>query len=282
MPLYTNNENLRVVDMCKTFDEEFPTSNRDDTKLFKYLYLIIYAVTLKEKPNWFQTYEDYDGYATYSAKTLYIRFIKQEKEGKKIKSVLNYFHGAMNGLRINYQKETFVEIIDPVYDEFDSQRFLDDVQSDLSDEYYSEYKEEEITRLLCNVDKTAREVVLESPFPKEMQHRLYISVLMTFLSNITINNKTKARFARKIDRKAKDIDEAFIGILEKEKQEEPILWRLPKEMGDYVRMLVNKLRFNLAKELKDIQSYYILPEDVVTGIMASAYGDSYNQVKEEL
>ena len=38
MPLYTNTENLKVVDMCKIFDEEFSkVGYRNDEKLFRYL-----------------------------------------------------------------------------------------------------------------------------------------------------------------------------------------------------------------------------------------------------
>ena len=60
MPLYTNNEKLKIVDMCKVFDEEFYSKERDDNKLFKYLYLIIYSTTLREKPHWFNKFEEFD------------------------------------------------------------------------------------------------------------------------------------------------------------------------------------------------------------------------------
>ena len=285
MPLYTNTENLKVVDMCKIFDEEFPKKDRDDTKLFKYLYLIIYAITLKEKPNWFQRYEDYDAYASYSTRVLYFRFIKQQKEGKQLKSILNYFHGAMNGLRINFQKEEFAEIIDPEHDDFNSEQYLTSKQAELSNEYFAEEKEEEITRLLKDVHKVAKKVIKESPYSrdKQMSHRLYISMLLTFLSNLTINNRAMNKFNKKVEKNNKDMDDVFTNLLEKEKQEAPILWKLDLSMSDYVRLLVNKMKYKLAHDLRDIQKYYVIPEDVVTGIMASAYSESYNKngVEEE-
>lgn len=283
MPLYTNNENLKVVDMCKVFDEEFPREDRNDDKLFRYLYLIVYAVTLKEKPNWFKDYDEYDAYAIYSTKVLYTRFIKQQREGKTLKSILNYFHGAMNGLRINFQKEEFAEIIDSEHNGFSSEKYLSDMQTSLSNEYYGEEKEFEITKLLKDIHKVARKVINESPYSRDkvMSHRLYISMLLTFLSNLTINNKAKSRFNKKVEKNPKDIDDTFTNLLEKEKQEKPILWKLDESMSDYVRLLVNKMKFKLAKDLRDIQNYYIIPEDVVTGIMASAYSDGYKNAMEE-
>jgi len=283
MPLYTNTENLKVVDMCKVFDEEFAKENKNDEKLFRYLYLIVYAVTLKEKPNWFQRYEDYDAYATYSTKVLYTRFIKQQKEGKQLKSILNYFHGAMNGLRINFQREEFAEIIDPEHDDFISEKFIDTVQENLSNEYYAKEKEDEITRLLNDVHKVAKKVIKESPYSRDklMSHRLYISMLLTFLSNLTINNKALSRFNKKVNKNSKDMDSVFTNLLEKEKMESPILWKLDASMSDYVRLLVNKMKFKLANDLRDIKNYYVIPEDVVTGIMASAYSDGYKNVVEE-
>jgi len=284
MALYTNNENLKVVDMCKIFDEEFPLENRDDNKLFKYLYLIIYAVTLKEKPTWFQRYEDYDAYATYSTKVLYGRFIKQQKEGKQLKSILNYFHGAMNGLRINFQREEFAEVINAEHSEFIPEQFLENMQVSLSNEYFAQEREDEITKLLNNVHKVAKQVIKESPYAKDsiMSHRLYISMLLTFLSNLTINNKAMSKFNKKLKKNVKDSDDIFTKLLEKEKLESPILWKLDSSMSDYVRLLVNKMKFKLANKLRDIKNYYILPEDVVVGIMASAYSDGYkNDVEEE-
>ena len=279
MPLYTNTENLKVVDMCKIFDEEFPREDRDDNKLFRYLYLIIYAVTLKEKPNWFQKYEDYDAYASYSTRTLYTRFIKQQKEGKQLKSILNYFHGAMSGLRINFQREEFAEVIDPEHDDFSPEQFMATMQENLSNEYYAKEKEDEITRLLNDVHKVAKKVIKESPYSrdKQMSHRLYISMLLTFLSNLTINNKAMNRFNKKVEKNTKDMDKIFANLLEKEKQESPILWKLDESMSDYVKLLVNKMKYKLANDLRDIQNYYVIPEDVVTGIMASAYSESYSK-----
>lgn len=277
MPLYTNNENLRVVDMCKIFDEEFPKPDRDDTKLFRYLYLIIYSVTMKERRTWFQNYDDFDGYAIYSARTLYIRFLKKLKEGEQLKSVLNYFKSCWDKLKVSYQNEEFAEVMNPEHDDFSPGEVMSQYTNNLSDDYYSKNREEDILFLFKNINKKAKEVIKETPYSNDeiMSHRLYISTLLTFLSNLTLTNKALAKYEKKSEKNIAEGDQFFSKLLLKEKEEAPRLWKLEPTMGDYVRMLVNKLKCKLANELRDIQAYYTLPEDVVTSILASAYNDGY-------
>ena len=283
MPLYTNNEKLKIVDMCKVFDEEFYGKERDDNKLFKYLYLIIYSTTLREKPHWFNKFEEFDAYATYSAKVLYMRFIKQQGEGKRVKSILNYFHGAMSGLRINFQKNEFCEVIDQKHNGFNPDQFIAGIQNTMSREYYDSDREEEVMSLLSNIHGIARETIRESPYSRDatMSHRLYISMLLTLLSNLTVNNRAMKRFSKNAGDGGSDMEQVFLRLLEKEKLEKPVLWRLDESMEDYVRLLVNIMKSKLASRLRDIQHYYTIPEDVVMGIMASAYGEGYKNSNTE-
>ena len=85
--LYSKDANKKYTTMCKEFDEEFYTDNRDDNKLFGYMYLVFYMLACKS--SYFQRFEDFDGYATYAAKTIYTRYIKYQRQGKQIKSLLN-------------------------------------------------------------------------------------------------------------------------------------------------------------------------------------------------
>ena len=45
--LYTKDEK-KYVEMCQIFDKEFYEEDRDNAKLFKYLYLIFYMLACKE------------------------------------------------------------------------------------------------------------------------------------------------------------------------------------------------------------------------------------------
>lgn len=274
--LYKNNENLKVVDMCKIFDEEFAhPETRDDNKLFKYMYMIIFAITIKEKRWWFHNYEDFDKYASFAARTLYLRFMKQQSEGKKIKSIRNYFRSSMGFLKIMFQNEDFSEVIDPEFDDFSTAEFVGKFQDSLSDDYYRADKLEELEGILSNAPSTAKEIVQSTPYKddKAMCHRLYLSMLLSFLNSITLPKKDAIKVERATEKDSKEGDSMYVQLLAKESEKEPVLWNLDEGMSDYVRMLLNKMRESLANEVRDVKAYYTIPEDVVSDIMATAYND---------
>lgn len=274
---YQNTENLKVVDMCRIFDEEFPDKeHRDDSKLFKYLYLIIYAITLKERKGWFHSYEDYDKYAFFAASTLYMRFIKQQGEGKQIKSIRNYFRSSMAHLKNSYQKQEFAEVINPDHDDFSISQMVCNTQNSLSNDYFGNEKREEVESLLRSIPKKVLEVVKESPYNGDdiLCHRLYISSMLTFLDSITPTNQNLQRYGKLCKKKPRMEEGAYIQMIGEEQDKPPILWKLGDTYSDYVKLLVNKMKLNVVKGIKDIKDYYTIPEDVVTKIMSSPYNIS--------
>lgn len=91
-----------------------------EAKVYEYLYHILYALAFKA--GYFRQFDDYDYFACYGAGEIFIAMRKKllaegnEVRGKKvvpIKSSLNFIKATMFPLKINYQKETFGEIIDP-------------------------------------------------------------------------------------------------------------------------------------------------------------------------
>lgn len=274
---YQNTENLKVVDMCRIFDEEFPDKeNRDDSKLFKYLYLIIYSITLKERKGWFRSYEDYDKYAFFAASTLYMRFIKQQGEGKQIKSVRNYFRASMAHLKDSYQKQEFAEVITPAHDDFNISQMVCNTQNSLSNDYFGNEKREEVESLLRSIPEKMWEVVKESPYNGDdiLCHRLYVSSMLTFLNGITPTNQNLKIYDKLCEKKPKMEEEAYFQMMSKEQAKPPILWKLEDTYSDYVKLIVNKMKLNVVRGIKDIKDYYTIPEDVVTKIMSSPYSVS--------
>ena len=91
-----------------------------ESKIFEYLYHIIYALSYKAM--FFKNFEDYDTFALTSAAQLYMSMIKKFKNkgqiirGKEvvpIKSCLNFIKSVLFPLKVNYQKENFVDILNP-------------------------------------------------------------------------------------------------------------------------------------------------------------------------
>lgn len=265
--LYSKAENKKYTEMAMEFDKEFYTPYRDDNKLFKYMYLIFYMLACKG--NFFTKFEDFDKYAQYAAKIVYTRYIKNEKKGKKFKSVLNYAKGCKNHLKIDYQNESFVQVT-KAGDE-NVKVFEQVYRNNIRDSYNKEDLMFDMEDLLKIVPKIATKVVKETPYSSDklMCKRLYMSCLLTFLSGITLPNQFLASTSKKKDLK----DNLVIRQYQKNMSESLILWNLDDDMSDYVTMLVNKIRGEMSVEINDLSSSYAVPEDVVDSIISSAYDE---------
>ena len=111
---FTKPAGKRYVDMCIEFDNEFYGPDRDDDKLFCYVFLLFKMFAYKS--NYFRDREDYDQYAMFAASTVYMRYIRKWARGERIKSVLNYVKKVKGPLKVTYQNENFAQIFDPERD----------------------------------------------------------------------------------------------------------------------------------------------------------------------
>ena len=269
--LYSKSESKKYVQMAKEFDDEFYSGNRDDNKLFKYMYLIFYMLACKG--NYFMKFEDYDGYAQYAATKIYARYLKKEKRGIQIKSILNYAKSCKSHLKVDYQNETF-EQVTKEGDE-DVQAFQEAYRDNLSTSYNRSEIISDTSDILNTFPKVARKVIDETPYKnnKVLCKNLYMSCLLTFLSGITLSNQTIERINCK--RNVKEVQDNYIvKQYQRSIDESLILWKIPDDYSDIVTMLVNKIKNKMSEEINDVVSSYTIPDDVVDSIIASAYGDS--------
>ena len=279
--LYSKSENKKYTEMSMEFDKEFYSGNRDDAKLFKYLYLIFYMLACKG--NYFPNrFEDYDGYAQYAATKIYTRYIKKEKKGVKIKSVLNYAKGCKSHLKIDYQNENF-EQVTKEGDE-DVKVFEYAYKNSIRDSYNREEIIFDTNELLQTIPKIAKEVINDTPYKKDklLCKHLYMSCLLTILSSITLPNSTLEKITTK--KITKDLkDNYIIKQYQKNMAESLFLWNLDDSYSDIVTMLVNKIRSNISSEINDIASSNSIPDDVVDSIISSAYDEkSYTNFDEKV
>lgn len=254
--------------MAKEFDEEFYTPGRDDNKLFKYLYLIFYMLACKG--NYFTKFEDYDGYAQYAATKIYARYLKKEKKGEQLKSVLNYAKSCKGHLKVDYQNETF-EQVTKEGDE-DVQAFQQVYRDNLSTSYSRSDIIEDMTETLNSFPSIAKQVIKESPYKrdKSLCKNLYMSCLLTFLMSITLSNQTIERLNNK--KETKELSDSYVvKQYQRNLNESLVLWKLSSEYSDIVLMLVNKIRAKMSEEINEVVASNSVPDDVVDSIISSAF-----------
>jgi hypothetical protein len=265
--LFTKPSNKTYVDLAIEFDKEFYHNlDRDDDKLYKYLYLLYYMLACKKK--YFHKFEDYDAYAQFAATTVYIRFIKKEKQGEKIKSVLNYCKDTLYPLKVMYQNDTFNEVWTEDEDEPDAMKneMKDNIQSDYNAELTTALLEE--LKQLPNIIKS---VISQTPYKTDslMCRELYLSCLLTLIKSFTFTTKIK----NKIEQTDKNTDAVLIKNIEKDRNNSVVLWHLDITLKDYILTLTNKIRHIFSEQLEDTRNSYILDENILDAILNSAYED---------
>lgn len=183
--LYSNSSKMKYTDMCIFFDENFYSPYRDDEKCYKYLYLIYYMLACKKK--YFHKFEEYDSFAIFSANIIFIRFLKKQKNGEKIKSILNYAKATLYPLKVMYQKQEFREVINAEVIDIDIEGIKNELRQQVQTQYYYNI-EDNTVELFSDIHRIVEEVIFNTPYKnnKLMIKRLYISCILSLLKSFTL------------------------------------------------------------------------------------------------
>jgi hypothetical protein len=281
MSTYSKPKNVSYTEMAMFFDKQIKKPVREDNLLYEYVYHLVYMLSNKSK--YFHDYQDYDEFSLYAANKIYMRAINEDKQEKPIKSILNYIKAVIYPLKVDYQKETYDEVINPdVDDRINGEKLKNNLHAPILADYQDGLMEE-LYQQLTFLPKYIREVVEESPYKNDVitSRRLYMSVLLSFLNGVTLTNQGLQKLKRR-EIKSLETDNTTIKMLEKEKDTSTLLWRLDDSLLNYVEMLTNKVRKKFGRDLVEIKKSHELPEEDLKAIMMSAYNTDQNDNNEEM
>lgn len=270
---YRKPADVTYTQMAMYFDEHIGDSDRNDDILFQYLYHLFYM--LASKARYFPKFDDYDAFAIYAATRIYLRAINQAddpKSTRKIKSILNYIKSVLYPLKVDFQKESYDEIINPeVDDRIDSHNLEGKLHASIQADYNADLVRE-VKEAMKQLPKYVEAVVNNTPYRDDpvTVRRLYISVLLTFLDSITITEKDSDRIKARENR-GLNADTLMMNILENEKENKGTVWRLNSSMSNYISVLTNRVKNKFSKELVELTQYFKLSEKDLHNIMMSAY-----------
>lgn len=260
----------KFTDLCIYIDDNIeklrnPGQYPDvENKIWNYLWLLVKALAIKKCM--FQKFEDYDPYAFYAANRLFFALRKNlQNQGKKvkgkeirpIKSCLNYTKALMYPMKVEYQREAYREIID---EEFVSKKFdafsfqaqmRDDARaSQMGAALFPDY----LRDTMQNINEILEKVLDRSPFTKGSldYKKLKISLMLNCLSNL--KNKKKL-----------EIDSGTI-----------LLWKLPKSMASYVRILLKEFYTELKLEIIDCYNATTIDDATADTIINYKEGVDYD------
>lgn len=277
--LFKKPNTLKYVDLAIYIDNNAYREGRDDNLIFQYLYHLFYILAVKKC--YFKKMEDYDNYAIYGAEEVYKRLINPKqflpdddpKKLPKIKSCLNYIKNILYALKVNYQKSQFGEVF---CEESTQNSNTEVLEEDMRSKVFSEASS--LTSIdtqyyFQKIPGTIRDYLSTLPYAsdKAMLRKIYLSCLLTLLSNFTWSNDGKAHVQQRL---AKGLEVgSVIDKIYEEGSKDLILWHLDPSMSNYIKTIINNIKNLIKKDLKFIIGYNEPTDQVVESIIASPLVD---------
>ena len=261
--------------MAMYIDENIRKEDRNDELLFEYMWHLFYILAVKGR--YFTSSRDYDEYALYAATQLYMRYKKEGTEKgknlKPIKSCLNYIKKVLYPMKVNYQQDYYEQVIKSDMSEEEYSTQLQEDRENLVRQSNSQLVQIEYSHYLESICTTIKFVLRTSPYQndKAMMHNIYLSCLLTLLKTITMSNRNKARFNKRV-RKALSVENLIDQIYAQESQDNIVLYHLDPSMGNYILTLVAKIRKEIVKDLRGIIGSFEPSEQVIKDVLMSPIG----------
>ncbi len=275
MPTYRKDSKLRYVDMAIYIDREIRNPDCDEEKCFEYMYQLFYILSVKGRM--FQTASDYDSYALYGATQLFLRYRKEREPDNKlkpIKSCLNYIKKILYPLKVNYQRSNFFQVFQESALEGNAPVVIADAKVTEARRLTDDLLKAEYKYYLTQLPSTVKHVLKESPYSNNpvMMHNLYISCLLTLLKTLTMSNKNRTRLENK-EAKCLPTTDLMDRIYAEEGGDNVVIYHLEKSMKNYVKLLVNRCKSEIAHDLRYIVGSYELSDSIIKEILMQPLED---------
>jgi hypothetical protein len=268
--LYKKPAGMKYTEMCVYIDQNVsnianPGEHPEvEATVYNYLWLLVKALAIKKCM--FKNFEDYDGYAFYSATRLFLALRKnylnqgkviKGKQIKPIKSCLNYTKALLYPMKIEYQRETFKEIIEEefVSKKFDAFAYETQLKNEARDSFdISAQLKTYLQSVLNHKNKILDRLLEKAPFGCHTPEykNLKISILLNSINILHTKKKLVVTDQQGI-----------------------ILWHLPKNMAGYIKILVKEFFTLIKLEIMDCCKESSPTDDTLEAILQANWEESY-------
>lgn len=265
---------VKYTDLCKYIDAHIPEiaeegkSPQVEDTVYNYLWLIVKALAIKK--HMFSDFADYDGYAFYSANRLYFALkrnyqnqgkIIKGKQIRPVKSCLNYMKTLLYPMKVEYQNENYKMVIaeEFVSKKFDAFAYKEQMKDNIrySAETINQFKTY-VTESMQNCSLIIDKVLDKTYFAKDSVDYKKLKMSLLLNSIYALKNKKKL-----------DPEPATI-----------ILWKLPKTMSSYERVLLKEFYSELKKEIMNCYEAIHIDDDMIDKIISGKEESSYNSYED--
>ena len=268
--IFKKPSSMKFTDLCVYIDQNVPNivnpgeNPEIENTIYNYLWLLVKALAIKKCM--FKKFEDYDMYSFYAATRLFTALRKNQlNQGKvikgklirPIKSCLNYTKALLYPMKIEFQRESFREIIEEefVSTKFDAIAYQEQLKNDARDNAdvlvtFKNYVQDTVLQSGRLLDELLQKTPFNSTTPE--YRNLKISILLTSVYVLKNKKKLNAAGAQSV-----------------------ILWHLPKSMSNYAKILLKEFFMAIKQEVIDCYQTADLSECELEHVLMEATKEWY-------
>ena len=252
---------MKYTDLCIYIDNNIqniinPGENPEiEDKIYNYLWLLVKALAIKKCM--FNNFQDYDPFSFYAANRLFFALRKnmwnqgktiKGKQIRPIKSCLNYTKALLYPMKIEYQNETFKEIISEefVSKKFDAFSFQEKLRNEARDAQDSNRQfKAYIEDSFKSIGHVLNKVMQRTPYrPTSPEYKwLRMTLILNTLNSLSLKNKLNSEVPT------------------------IILWKTQKSNSSYVRILLKEFYSEIKLEIMDCHQMTSLDDSIVDKIL---------------
>lgn len=290
-PTFERPKGVRIVDMCIYVDENFPRYVKNpnqsmEDKLTKYIYWIIDSLA-KKHALFGKNYQYYDEFALFATSEIFCIIRKKlehqgeiirGKEVKPIKSVLNFVKAILYPYKVQFEQQSYLGIAGSKVIS-DTDTLAENMREEVRQQYLKDLQEQ-LTEITEELPKDIiKEFMYICPYRRDpaMMKKIYISVVLTLIENISLRVKVEDKIGSKQYKK----DVKKLMFLYANNTTKVILWHLPEDMEDYIRFLTMKVKRIVSNKIAARRNSYDLADDVINDIIKTGF-TTYDQDQENV
>lgn len=253
MMTFEKPDNTTYTDMAIYIDENIYKETFDVNVVYQYLYLLIYMLASHQnllRPKYL------DSFSLFAASKIYLRLTNPDQfvktgEGKyklkRVKSVLNYIKSSLYFLKVDFEQSEYYQEFNSNYDEVFTDFNYENVLSNTLESLHLV----DFDLVMNDVPKTCESFLSRIPYVKgtPIWHNIYISVLLTFNSSLTLTYKQRKRVEDLT--KSGNIKQYHYKNCYDKEELKPVLYNLSESMGPYIVVLARQLRHLVGRDLSE-------------------------------
>lgn len=240
---YVKPKDVRFVDMEIYIDTHIPLGDYDETTVFNYLYALSRMLALKKRICNINTVDEF---SVYCACKYYKRLTNPTFTDVPIRTIYNYMNKTIYWHWWNFGNECW--FVNKKDNEFP---LTTDFVSHSIDVALDSYSRVRFDLAMNDIPSTVRAVVERTPYKigTTIWNALYVSCLLSLLSYLTIDTRTKELF---FDNRQRDIFDALTEYYRTHQTGFVVLYHLPDTMYGYVQVLTLQIIEIIAQYLSEV------------------------------